>query len=125
MMVLRKLDERLQTCLNDLIKQVVYDSIYVSRRSNIDLLSNPKSYLNQATEIRKDLVSMADPDAIEAIGVMDAIFKDTASSVKELYSVDLRDRILFEISKLRKYIGLEKRKKKITPLPYGRQTIDR
>ena len=75
-MVLRKLDERLQTCLNDLIKQVVYDSIYVSRRSNIDLLSNPKSYLNQATEIRKDLVSMADPDAIEAIGVMDAIFKD-------------------------------------------------
>ena len=124
-MVLRKLDERLQTCLNDLIKQVVYDSIYVSRRSNIDLLSNPKSYLNQATEIRKDLVSMANPDAIEEIGVMDAIFKDTASSVKELYSVDLRDRILFEISKLRKYIGLEKRKKKITPLPYGRQTIDR
>ena len=111
-MVLRNLDMRLKTCLEDMIQYQLAKPEIEKVPIDLDLLINPKSYLKQAERIRNELSNMADPDAIVVIAAMDRVCKETTAEVKKNYPPETAERLCYEISKLRKGIGMDQRKRR-------------
>lgn len=111
-MVLRNLDKRFKACLGDLIQYHLDKPEIEKMLNNLDLLIDPKSYLKQAERIRDELSNMADPDALAVIAAMDRVYKDTTAEVQNNYPPETADRLLYEISKLRRGIGMDQRKRR-------------
>lgn len=111
-MILRNLDKRFKACLEDLIQYQLGKPEIEKMLNNLELLVDPKSYLKQAERIRDELSNMADPDAIEVIAAMGRVYKDITAEVQKNYPPETADRLLYEISKLRKGIGMDQRKRK-------------
>ena len=110
-MILRKVDTRLRTCLNDLI-ETLQNCADRTLPMGLELLTDTDSYLNQADRIRKDISMMADPDALDAIAALDTVFRETSQEVVERFDQETADDICYEISRIRDYLGIDRRKRK-------------
>lgn len=122
-MVLRNLDVRLKSCLEDLIQYQLNKPEPEKIIRDLDQLLNPKSYLKQAERIRDELSNMADPDALTVIAALDRVFKNTTTEVQKNYPTETADMLCYEISKLRKGIGIDQRKRRTSS--YGRPPLTR
>lgn len=105
--MIRKMDRRLIQAFNRMIDQKKQKARAVL---NGECPEIDDSWMLLIFSLSKDFKSLADPDALAAIPVLAAICDSKMAEVQAMdISEDLKDEILYEISKNRKQIGIDAR----------------